>query len=110
MFRTVTVPGLIYQKLLSSAGEVLDVSASFAVDAAPDWLAYSQEVGPQTADGVLGYVSQRLASSSSEHIAAHSFVDTRHVLGPHRLVLDARQVNRKALAADDLQQRRLNNK
>lgn len=102
--------GLIYQKLLSSAGEVLDVYASFAVDATPDWFTYSQEVGPQTADGVLGYISQRLASSSSKHIAAHSLVDTRHVLGPHRLVLDARQVNRKALAADNLQQRRLNNK
>lgn len=99
------LPGLIYQKLVSSAGEVLNVSASFAVDAIPDWFTYSQEVWPQTTDGVFGYVCQRLASSSPEHVAPHSFVDTRHISGPHRLVLDARQVNRKALATDDLQKK-----
>lgn len=60
------LPGLIYKELVSSAGEVLDVSSGFAVDAIPDWFAYSQEVRPQTTDGVLGYVCQRLASSCTK--------------------------------------------
>lgn len=96
------LPGLIHQKLVSCAGEVLHVSSGLAVDAVPRRFAHGQEVGPQAADGVLGYVRQGLARSRSEHVAAHGFVDARYILGAQRLVLDARQVNRKALAADDL--------
>lgn len=99
------LPGLIHLELVSGAAEVLDVSTSFAVDAIPDWIAHSQEVWAQATNGVLGYVRKRLARSSSEHVAPHGFVDARHVLGPQRLVPDARHVNRKALATDDLQQR-----
>lgn len=59
---------------------------------------------PQAADGVLGYVCQRLAGAGTERVAAHRFVDTRHILGSQRLVLDAGHVNREALATDDLQE------
>lgn len=96
------LPGLIHQKLVSCAGEVLDVSTSSAVDAIPHRFAYSQEVRPQTADGVLGYVRQGLAGAGSEQVAPHSFVDARRIFGPQSLVLDARHVNGEALAADDL--------
>lgn len=94
-------PGFINQKLLSTAGEVLDVSTSFTVDSVPCWFTHSQEVWPQTADGVLSDVRQRLTSSCSEQIAPHHFVDTGHILCPQRLVLNARQVDRKALSTDD---------
>lgn len=40
------VPGLVYQELVSSAGEVLDVSSGFAVDAIPHGFAHSQEMRP----------------------------------------------------------------
>lgn len=103
------LPGLIHQKLVSCACEILNVSTSFAVETIPDRFAHSQEVWPQTADGVLGYVGQRLASTSAKHTAPHSFVDTRHILGSQRLVLDARHVNRKALANNELQQKTLHN-
>lgn len=102
------LPGLVHQELFPSAGEVLHVAASLAVDAVPRRLAHGEEVWPQAADGVLGDVRQGLAGGRSEHVAAHCFVDARHVLGPRRLVLDARHVNRKALAADDLGRRRNN--
>lgn len=99
------LPGLVHLESVSVAAEVLDVSTGFAVDAIPDWIAHSQEVWAQATDGVLGYVCQRLARSSSKHVAPHGFVDARHVLGPQRLVPDAGHVNRKALATDELQQR-----
>lgn len=76
------LPGLIYQRRVSVAGDVLDVSAGFAVDTIPGWFAYSQEVWPQATNGVLGYVCEGLAGSSSKHIAPHSFVDTCNILGP----------------------------
>lgn len=96
------LPGFIHQELVSCAGEVLNVSSRLAVDAIPHRLAHSQEVRPQAADGVLGYVSQGLTSGGTEHVAPHRFVDTRHVLGSLGLVLDAGHVNREALATDDL--------
>lgn len=96
------VPGFIDQELVSCAGEVLNVSSSFAVDGIQRRFAHGQEVWPQAADGVLGDVCQRLASTSSKQVAPHRFVDTRHVLGSQGMVLDARHVHREALATDDL--------
>lgn len=75
------IPGLIHQELVSCAGEVLNVSARFAVDAIPSGFAHSQEVWTQAADGVLGYVCQRLARGGPENIAPHGFVDARHIFG-----------------------------
>lgn len=98
------LPGFIHQELVSCAGEVLNVSSSFAVDAIPRWFAHSQEVWPQAADGVLGYVSQGLASGGTEHVAPHRFVDTCHILGSKGLVLDAGHVNWEALATDELRE------
>lgn len=98
------VPGFIDQELVSCAGEVLHVSSGFAVDAIPRRLAHGQEVWPQAANGVLGDVGQGLAGASTEHVAPHRFVDTRHILGSQGLVPDAGHVNGEALAADDLQE------
>lgn len=70
----------------------------------PRRFADGQEVWPQAADGVLRYVCQGLASAGTKHIAPHRFVDTCHILGSQRLVLDAGHVNRETLATDDLQE------
>lgn len=68
----------------------------------PRRFAHSQEVWPQAADRVLGYIGQGLARGSAEQVAPHRFVDTRHILGSQGLVLDAGHVNGEALATDDL--------
>lgn len=102
------LPGLINQKPFSCAGEVLDVSSRFAVDVIPRGLADSQEVWPQTADGVLSNIGERLANSSSKHEAPDSFIDACHILGPLGLILDTWHVNIKAFTTCDLQQKRLN--
>lgn len=98
------LPGFIHQELVPAAGEVLNVSPSFAVDAIPRRSAHSQEVRPQAADGVLGYVGQGLASGGAKHVAPHRFVDTSHILGSQGLVVDAGHVNREALATGDLRE------
>lgn len=102
------LPGLVDQKTFPRAGEVLHVPSSPAVDVFPDRLANSQEVWPQTADGVFGDVRQRLADGGSEHVAAHGLVDTRQIPGPRRLLRDVGHVYRQAFAADDLHHRRSN--
>lgn len=99
---TLLVPGLVYQELVSGAGEVLDVSAGFAVDAIPDGLAHGQEIWPQAADGVFRDVGQGLAGGGPKHVTADRFVYTRCIFCSQRLVVDARQVDGEALAADDL--------
>lgn len=101
-----TLPGLILQKLLSRAGEVLDVSARLAVDTLPCWFAHSQKVRPQTADGVFSDVSQRLAGGGSKHKAPHCFIEARHMPLHHRLVLGLRQVHRKKLSTEELRRRK----
>lgn len=99
------LPGLVHHERVPRAGEVLRVPSSPAVDVFPHWLANSQEVGPQTADGVFGYVRQRLADGEAKDEAAHRLVDARQVLGPRRLVGDARHVDGQAFATDDLRHR-----
>lgn len=101
------LPGLVDQKTVPRAGEILHVPSSPAVDVFPDRFADGQEVWPQTADGVFGHVRQRLADGGSERKAAHGLVDARQILGP-RLVRDARHVDSQAFAADDLHDRRAN--
>lgn len=102
------LPGLVHHETVPRAGEVLRVPSRPAVDVFPHWLADSQEVRPQTADGVFGYVRQRLADGGAEDEAAHRLVDACQVLGPRRLVRDARHVDGQAFATDDLRPRRYN--
>lgn len=102
------LPGLVDQKTVPRAGEILHVPSSPAVDVFPDRFADSQEVWPQAADGVFGHVRQRLADGGSERVAAHGLVDACHILGPRRLVRDARHVDSQAFTADDLHDRRAN--
>lgn len=102
------LPGLVHHETVPRAGEVLRIPSSPAVDVFPHWLANSQEVGPQTADGVFSYVRQRLADGGAKDEAAHHLVDTRQVLGPRRLVRDARHVDGQTFATDDLRHRRYN--
>lgn len=91
----------VHQKVISSTCEVLYVSSCFTVDPIPHWFAYSQEVRPQSTDGVFGNVSQRLAGSGSKHAAPHSFVNAHHALLSQRPVLDTRKVNRYKFTADE---------
>lgn len=100
-----TLPGLVHQKALPRAGEVLHVASGLAVDDLPDRFANSQEVGPQTADGVFGDVRQGLVGGRPEQEAAHGLVDARQVLGPRPLVGVARHVDRQAFSTDDLHHR-----
>lgn len=108
-FRSETSPGFVHQKVISSACEVLYVSSCFTVDPIPRWFAYSQEMRPQSTDGVFSNISQRLAGSSSKHAAPHSFVNAHHALLSQRPVLDSRKVNRYKLTADELGWKKTNN-
>lgn len=75
------LPGLVHHKTVPRAGEVLHVPSSPTVDVFPHRFANSQEVWPQTADRVFGYVRQRLADGGAKHVAAHRLVDAPHILG-----------------------------
>lgn len=101
-------PRLLHQEGVSGAGEVIYVSTCFAVDAVPLRLANCQEVWPQTADGVLSDVSQRLISSRAKQIASNSFVHTRHIVPPERLVPRQRQIDGKEFPTHNLEQERVN--
>lgn len=61
------------------ASEVLDV-AQAAVYPRPVGLAHSNEVRAQPADGVLGNVCQRLASSCPKNEGPNAFVNSGYVV------------------------------
>lgn len=82
-------PALIDHCRISLAGEVLNIVSYWTVDFCPIRPADIQEVWPEPADGILGYVGQRLAHGGTKQKGAYSFVHTGNVAAKRRLGFDA---------------------
>lgn len=69
------LPALIGQCLVSSAGELFDINSCRTVDEFPVRFAHIQEVRPEPANRILGYVGQRLAHGGTEEEGTDGFVN-----------------------------------
>lgn len=72
-------PAFIDDDWISCACEVFNITR-FTINEAPVRFTHSQEVRPQSADGVFGDVGQRLAQRRSKHERSHGLVHTRYIL------------------------------
>lgn len=87
------LPALIGHRLISSAGEVFDINSHRTVDGSPVRFAHIQEVRPEPANRILGYVSQRLAHGSTEEEGTNGFVNRGDIAAERGLRFDALQIN-----------------